>query len=322
MSELPATRVTVSRPFTYCGVDYAGPYSLKDGKTRNRVLINAYLCIFVCLTTKTVHVEIVTDLSTDGFINAFKRFSSRRGLCKRIYSDNAKNFVGSDNYLKKIHELIKNISKNQKCHNYFLENHVEWDFIPARSPHFGGIWEAAVKSFKYHIKRVIGDQHLNFEQFSTVLTQIEAILNSRPILPLSNDPTDLHALTPGHFLIGSSLVAVPQEDVTTIPFNRLNHFKQLQQLVQNFWTRWSRDYLHTLQQRAKWCERSGNIKLDTLVLLKEDNVPPMCWHMGRVVAVHPGADNLVRVVSVLTSGGVFKRAITKICPLPINDSQL
>lgn len=321
MSGLPEARVTVSRPFTYCGVDYTGPYLIKDGKLRNRMLIKAYFCIFICLATKAVHVEIVTDLTTEGFLNSFKRFTSRRGLCKRICSDNAKNFVGADNYLKQIHELIENISKDQQCHNYFLEHHVEWDFIPARSPHFGGIWEAAVKSFKYHIKRVIGDQHLTYEQLLTVVTQIESVLNSRPILPLSNDPTDLLALTPGHFLIGSSLVAVPQEDVTEISHNRLNHFKQLQQLVQNFWTRWSRDYLHTLQQRAKWCKVNDNIKIDALVLLKEDNVPPMQWRMGRVVSVHPGPDNLVRVVSVLTNGGVLKRAITKICPLPINDIQ-
>lgn len=316
MGSLPKPRVVPSRPFYYCGVDYAGPYLLKDGKTRNRVKIKAYVCIFICLSTRAVHAELVTDLSTEGFLNAFKRFVSRRGLCGHVFSDNATNFVGSNNELLKLCQVVRD-SVNEKYPNYFSEHRITWHFIPPKSPHHGGTWESAVRSFKHHLKRVLGDNHLNFENFYTLLTQIEAILNSRPILPLTNDLSDLEALTPGHFLIGESLIAVPQSNDIDIPANRLRHFKHLQQLVQRFWSLWSKDYLNSLQQRSKWQTRQENVKEGILVLLKEDNEPPMRWPLGRIVSVHPGSDNLVRVVSVRTKNGIFKRAITKVVPLPI-----
>ncbi|XP_030747675.1 uncharacterized protein LOC115876126 [Sitophilus oryzae] len=292
MGSLPKPRVVPSRPFYYCGVDYAGPYLLKDGKTRNRVKIKAYVCIFICLSTRAVHAELVTDLSTEGFLNAFKRFVSRRGLCGHVFSDNATNFVGSNNELLKLCQVVRD-SVNEKYPNYFSEHRITWHFIPPKSPHHGGTWESAVRSFKHHLKRVLGDNHLNFENFYTLLTQIEAILNSRPILPLTNDLSDLEALTPGHFLIGESLIAVPPSNDIDIPANRLRHFKHLQQLVQRFWSLWSKDYLNSLQQRSKWQTRQENVKEGILVLLKEDNEPPMRWPLGRIVSVHPGSDNLL-----------------------------
>lgn len=163
---------------------------------------------------------------------------SRRGLYKHIYTDSATNFIGASNDLRKIQEVVSNVPNSNYYQNYFQENQIQWHFIPPRSPHFGGMWESAIKSFKYHIKRVVGDFKLNFQQFYTLVTQVEAILNSRPLIPLSIDPCDLQALTPGHILIGSELTAIPQEAVFNIT---PNHYKQLQHIVQNFWRHWSRD---------------------------------------------------------------------------------
>ncbi|XP_074028523.1 uncharacterized protein [Leptinotarsa decemlineata] len=239
--------------------------------------------------TKAVHVELVTELTTESFMSAFRRFVSRRGLCSHIYSDNATNFIGANNELEKIHKLVIDTIKNEQCQSYFSENRITWHFIPAKSPHHGGIWEAAIKSFKYYLKRILGDAKLNFEDMSTVLVQIEAILNSRPLIPLSNDPNDYQSLTPGHFLIGDSLLSIPQSNVIDIPSNRLKHFQRLQQMVQQFWKWWSRDYLHSLQQRSKWQQDSTrSIQLDALVLLKDDSLPPSSWRTGRIEAVHPG----------------------------------
>lgn len=318
MGDLPESRVVPSRPFSSVGLDYGGPYLLKDGKTRNRILIKAYICIFICFCTKAVHAELVTDLSTDGFMNAFKRFSSRRGLPVHIFSDNATNFIGANHEISKLCQVVKTTSNSDKYRDYFSENNINWHFIPARSPHYGGIWESAVRSFKFHLKRVLGDNNLNFEHFYTLLNQIEAILNSRPICPMSGDPSDMEILTPAHFLIGGSLVAVPQDNVLNVSANRLCHYKQLQQVLQRFWALWSRDYLNTLQQRAKWRKSQENIKVGAMVLLKEDNEPPMRWPLGRVEEVYHGRDGRVRVVSVRTRSSVLKRSVQKLCPLPLD----
>lgn len=315
MGDLPTPRVTPTRAFSICGVDYAGPFMIKDSKFRNRKFIKCYICIFICFSTKAAHLELVSDLTTDGFLNALKRFASRRGLCQQIYSDNATNFIGADNEFKRISQ----IQQTDKFHNYLDENKISWNFIPARSPHFGGLWEAAVKSAKYHIKRVSANANLTFEEFYTLLTQIEAVMNSRPLHPLSSDPNDLEPLTPGHFLIGSALNAVPQENLIDSKISHLSRYRHLQKIVQDIWQRWSRDYLHCLQQRSKWkFEKQIPELLGSLVILKEENRPPQSWHLGRIVALHPGKDNIVRVVSVKTPHGVVKRATVKICVLPID----
>ncbi|XP_060536764.1 uncharacterized protein LOC132708412 [Cylas formicarius] len=227
MGSLPQPRVTPSRPFTFTGIDLAGPYFTKASKTRTKILIKTYLTVFVCLSSKAVHIEIITDLTSEAFMDAFKRFVSRRGLPKHLYSDNAKNFVGTNNIFHKFYESVAQTASNETQSNYFLENRITWHFIPARSPHHGGIWESAIKSFKNHLQKVMGETKLNYEQLYTVVVQIEAILNSRPLLPLSSDPTDLQSLTPGHLLIGGNLLATPQHDVTEIPSNRLKNFHQL-----------------------------------------------------------------------------------------------
>ena len=201
---------------------------------------------------------------------------------------------------------------------YILENQITWHFIPARSPHVGGIWESAIKSTKNHLIRVAKNIHFTYEQFTTVLSQIEGVLNSRPLVPLTNDPNDFEVLTPGHFLIGRPMNALPQQDLDDIPKSRLDTYQRLQQLVQHFWNRWSQEYLHTLQQRNKWrfSKESENL-MNALVLMMEDHTHPSQWKLGRITALHRGKDNLVRVVTVKTKTGLFKRSINKLCLVPI-----
>lgn len=276
--------------------------------------------VFVCFSTKAVHLEVVGDLSSDAFLNALKRFVSRRGLCKDIYSDNATNFVGANNELKDVGEWLKRVDKENKFVNFLTQNMIRWHFIPPHSPNFGGLWEAAVKRAKYHIKRIVGEARLTFEELYTVITQIEAIMNSRPLIPMSNDPNDIEFLTPGHFLIGEPLTAIPQVSVLELPTNRLNQYQRLQQLIQHFWVRWNKEYLSHLQQRSKWMiNNPSKIKIGTMVLIKEDNTPPLQWKAGRIVELHPGTDGILRVVSVKTATGHLKRSLGKICILPIDE---
>ncbi|XP_031341031.1 uncharacterized protein LOC116169144 [Photinus pyralis] len=198
-------------------------------------------------------------------------------------------------------------------------NSIEWKFIPSRSPHFGGFYEAAIKSAKSIMKRIVGNAHLTFEQLTTVFVQIESVLNSRPMTPISSDPNDLLALTPGHFLIGDVLNCIPQEHVIDTPENRLNHYERLNQMFQQFWKRWTSEYTHTLQARGKWNKQRPDIKIGAMVLLKGESTPPLLWPLGRVVELHPGSDKVTRVVTVKTGSGLVKRAVAKLCILPINE---
>lgn len=161
---------------------------------------------------------------------------------------------------------------------------------------------------------------MTYDELHTVVQQIAAILNSRPLTPLSNDPDDFDALTPGHFLTGRPLAAVPEPDLQEIPENRLALWQRTQAFVQQIWRKWKTEYLSNLQNRTRWTKQRDNIKIGTMVLLKEDNLPPLKWKLARVVAVYKGSDDNIRVVTVRTQDGKFDRSISKICVLPIQDN--
>jgi hypothetical protein len=157
---------------------------------------------------------------------------------------------------------------------------------------------------------------------NTCLSQIESILNSRPLTPLSTDPNDLQPLTPSHFLIGEPLTSFPQENLTNLRQNRLSRYQLVTQLVQHFWQRWNREYLSTLQQRTKWQQEHPQVmKRNAVVVIHEDNTPPFKWPLGLIVDVHPGKDGIVRVISVKMGDKVFKRPVTKVLLLPFENSQ-
>ena len=312
MGSLPTARVTPSRPFLKCGLDYAGPMHLKVLKGRGHKQFKAYICIFVCLSTKAVHLEAVSDMTTDTFIAALKRFASRRGVSSDLFSDCGSNFLGADSELK---SMLESATHNSKVSTHLAEHGIQWHFNPPGAPHQGGLWEAGVKAIKYHLRRVMGSTVLNFEELVTFLCQIEGCLNSRPLCAASHDPSDYSALTPGHFLVGGPLTAIPEGDLTDVNPNRLSRWQLQQQMVQHFWKRWSNEYLVNLQQRHKWATKRDNVNLNDLVLIKDETLPPMKWKLGRVIQLHPGHDECVRVVTVRTGTGEFKRPITKICPL-------
>lgn len=318
MGSLPTNRITPSPPFSYIGVDYAGPFFTKERRSRGNHKSKTYLCLFICFSTKAIHLEFVTNLTTECFIAALRRFISRRGKPRTIYSDNATNFTRAN---KELQNLYRFLNVNHSIITRDLANSgIEWKFIPPRSPDFGGIWEAHIKSIKRHLLKTVGNTVLTIEEFYTLIVQIEAVVNSRPISPLSNDPTDLNPLTPAHFLIGRSLVAAPDEDLDGVQENRLSYHQRIQALVQSYWKRWHQEYIHHLQHRPKWQRVTKDIfQIGSLVLLKEDRIPPGLWKMGRIVQVWPGSDGHVRVVSVQTQNNIVKRGITKLCVLPMQN---
>ncbi|XP_033218209.1 uncharacterized protein LOC117173677 [Belonocnema kinseyi] len=310
MGDLPEHRVTSARVFLNSGVDYAGPFKVKISCN---VTGKAHLCLLVCFAIKAVHLELVMSATTEAFLNALKRFIARKGKVLNIYSDNGATFIGANNELWDLQNLLRSKDPQSKVHIFLTDNSINWRFIPASSPHMGGLWEAAVKSAKTHLRKVMGSSLLTFEELTTVFVQIVACLNSRPLIPMSSDPTEFTVLTPGHLIICESLTCIPEDDLREVPENRLTRFQHLIQIKQHFWSKWSQDYLTHLQHRSKWTSvQSQRIKPGTMVVLQDKDLPPMKWHLGRVIEMHQGKDGLTRVVSVQTKHDVTKRALNKI----------
>lgn len=257
MGQLPPARVTPSRPFTHTGVSYAGPLIIKTWKGRGAKSSKGWICVFICLATSAVHLEVVSDYATDGFIASYRRFVSRRGIPSPLYSDCGTNFIGADAALRKM--FTQSSEEHHSIASVLSTDSTQWKFNLPSAPHMGGKWEAAVKSIKFHLKRTVGDTAMTFEELSMLLTQVEATLNSRPLEPLSDDPDDVSALTPGHFLTGSALSSLPESSLENVNVGRLDRWQLLQQRFQCFWKQWSTHYLQKLQSISKWHHPLGGI---------------------------------------------------------------
>ncbi|GFT45815.1 integrase catalytic domain-containing protein [Trichonephila clavipes] len=288
MGDLPRDRIVPSRPFEKVGLDYAGPIITKPNLKRSRVTLKSYIAIFICFNTKATHLEVVSDLTTEAFLACLRRFIAKRSKPSVIWSDNATNFKGARNILNEWNEICK----SNRIQLFSAEEGIEWNFIPPASPHFGGLWEANIKSMKRILLRVAKSAIMNFEELTTLMAQIEAVLNSRPLSPLSSDPNDLNPLTPGHFLTNCAISSFPEPYTASDSLSYHSRWKLIQSLRDKFWNRWSTEYLTHLQTRAKWSLQNPNLMENQLVLLKDLNTKPLDWPMGRILEVFPGSDGL------------------------------
>ena len=315
MGRLPIERLTPGPVFKSVGVDFAGPVYVKYGYVRKPQVVKAYICVYVSLTVKAVHLEAVSDLTTEAFIASLRRFIARRGKPSLIKSDHGTNFVGAARELKEIVDFLNTAKTRQVISDFCSTQNITWDFIPEHAPRFGGIWEAAVKSLKTHLKRVTNNVKFTFEELITILSQIEACLNSRPLVLITCDDDGIEALTPGHFLIGRPIEALPDVSSPDDSISTLRRWHLCQGVIRHFWTRWSNEYLNSLRRFAKWNHPSKNVKEGDIVVIQEDNMVPTRWPLARVEKVYYGNDGLARVVNVKTRSGVYRRPITKIAPL-------
>ncbi|XP_043865752.1 uncharacterized protein LOC122757509 [Drosophila mojavensis] len=204
---------------------------------------------------------------------------------------------------------------------FAAERGMEFVFIPPRAPHFGGLWEAAVKSAKGLLLKAMGSARLRQDEVATVLVEVEAVLNSRPMVAPSSNPNDGEVLTPGHFLIGATLVPLPiasTEPVDDAKLTLLKRWQLTSNIKRRFWNDWSRDYLLSLQQKSKWTKERQNVQVGAVVLVGEDNAPPQQWMLGVVTEAIVGGDGRVRVIVVKTKNGTYKRAIHRVAPLPLH----
>ncbi len=318
MGLLPLVRTTPSAPFLNTGVDFAGPFVTKQGYTRKPVRVKTYACIFICMATKAVHIELCLSLSTDKFLSALRRFCSRRGCPAAMYSDNGSNFIGANGELLQIQELLKR-SKTSLSH-FTAQNGVTWHFSPPRTPHMGGLWEAAVKQMKLLLRKLVQPHQLRTEELSSILIEIEGILNSRPLVPIDyTDPENL-ALTQGHFLVGRPIKALPTDVSSKVKLSSLRRWQLTQRLTNDLWAAWKEHYLHSLQTRQKWTSPQHTFRTNDVVLLKEDSLGYRHWPLARITNTFPGDDGVVRVVELLCGGKTVKRSTYLVIPLLSEDS--
>ncbi|XP_058827622.1 uncharacterized protein LOC131687548 [Topomyia yanbarensis] len=232
---------------------------------------------------KAVVLDIVAGLSAAACVNSLRRFVSRIGRVRVIHCDNSTSFFGAFREVKEMRQQFIEQLKSSHWANECLEKGIEFQFIPPRAPHFGGLWGAAVKAFKHHLYRIMGSSPYHLDDLRTAVAQAEGILNSRPLTPLSNNPEDLSVLTPAHFIL---------------------------------------EYISLLHQRpAKWRKSPTEFKIGSMIILEKDNTPLQQWPLGRIVAVYPNKDGIVRVVDVRTQAGIRRRATTQVCLLPIEEPQ-
>ncbi|MCP4478563.1 MAG: transposase family protein, partial [Planctomycetaceae bacterium] len=279
MVSLPADRVTPSKPpFSHVGVDCFGPFEVKRGRS----IVKRYGVLFTCLTKRAIHIEVANSLDTVSFINALRRFISRRGQPELIRSDNGGNFVKGERELR----IAVEEWNQAQIHNFLLQKNVKWIFNPPAGSHFGGVWERCIRSVRKVMKALMHEQTLDDESLTTLMCEVEAIVNGRPITKLSDDPNDSEPLTPNHLLLLRNGPAVPPGKFKKDDNYSHRRWRQVQYLANVFWRRWIKEYLPSLQQRQKWNNEQINLAENDIVLVLDERTPRSSWPLGRVVEVH------------------------------------
>lgn len=304
MSPLPEFRVSPGKPpFTFCGLDYAGPFLVKVQRTSCK----RYICLFTCLSTRAIHLEPSYSLTSDSFLLSFQRFVSRRCTPEEIYCDNGTNFVGG---AKEIDATVR--AWNAKLGTKLAQRGVRFHFNPPAASHQGGVWERLIRSVRKTLTAIMNGCSLDDEKFCTFLAEAERIINNRPITPVSSDARDLEALTPASLLKGAIEASVPPGVFCKADGYRKS-WRLIHILADQFWSRWKREYLSTLQVRQKWFWPTPNFAAGDLVLVVGENTPRGVWPKAIVEKVFPGKDGNVRSCRVRTTTGSLVRDIRKLC---------
>ncbi len=308
MADLPHDRLLPDEPpFTNVGIDYFGPFEIKRGRT----LIKRYGVIFTCLTLRAVHIEIASSLDTDSCIHALRRFISRRGQVQTIRSDNGTNFIGAERELRKAIQSLN----SDRIQTTLLEKGVRWIFNPPTASHHGGVWERQIRTVRKILNSIVKQQSLDEESLQTLLCEVEAIINSRPITKVSNDPNDLEPLTPNHLLLLKVKPSMSPGVFDKADLYSRRRWRQVQYMADLFWKRWVKEYLPDLQERQKWQSLMKNLKPGDIVLIADESAPRNSWVMGRVLQTFTENKGLVRQAQVKTKTNTLLRPVTKLCLL-------
>ena len=310
MAPLPLARLQTSLiAFTRTCVDFGGPLTTLQGRGKRRE--KRYLCLFTCLATRAVNLEMAVGLDTDSFLNAFYRMASRKGLLEEILFDNGTHFKGSDRELK---TLLSQLDES-KIKATVANKGVKWHFNPPFAPHFGGEHESMMKSAKKAFNAILGQADISDEELMTAIIGAEGLIKSRPLTYQSANHEDDVPLTPNHFLHGQIGGQFAPTSVDETQFNTRKRWRRIQELVRHFWHRWLREWVPGLSTRKKWYRERRDIQVVEVVLVISPDAPRGNRPLGRVLEVYPGDDGRVRVVKVQVGQGTLIRPFTKLCPL-------
>ena len=299
MADLPNDRLEPAPPFTYSAVDYFGPWYVKEGRRE----LKRYGVLFTCMSSRAIHLEVAHTLNTDSFINAYRRFVGRRGPIRQLRSDQGTNFIGARNELKcALHELnydnIRNDLTKDNC------DFVNFKMNVPDATHMGGIWERQIHTVR-SIMNTLLDHHrtqLDDESLQTFIVEAEAIVNSRPLTVENlNSPQCPEPLTPNHLLtMKSKVIVLPPPGA----FQREDQYSKkrwhrVQYLTNEFWNRWRKEYIQSLQVRQKWISNKRNMRVNDIVIVKDENSPRNTWKLGRIVKAEQSQDGQVRKVDLI-----------------------
>ena len=319
---LPDFRVQQEPPFTFTGVDFAGPLHVKFGSTASESKV--WICLYTCCVIRAVHLEVVPDLTTAAFLRSLKRFTARRGLPRRFVSDNGKTFKAAS-------KTIKAMMQHEEVQQYLSGAGIQWTFNLARAPWWGGVFERMIRMTKRCLKKIIGRASLTLDEFTTLLTEVEGVINSQPISYVSSDDID-EPLTPAHLLCGRRLLSLPDSICYTDPeeeygltrehlTRRLVH---LNKLLSDFWKRWQTEYLAELRDSHRYVGKTSDENSVCVgdVVLVHDTKPRGFWKLARVTQLVSGQDGRVRgaILKVASPGKkphTLKRPLQRLYPLEI-----
>ena len=318
--DLPRIRVSEEPPFTHTCVDFAGP--LYPTTKTNGVVIKAFVCLFTCASTRAVHLELTRELSTSLFLQTFRRFVSRRGMPATLISDNAKTFQAAS-------KQIRTIVRSEEVQSYITNNRIEWKFIIEKAPWWGGFWERLIQSVKKILRKIVGRSSLNYDELTTILTEIECIINSRPITYVYDDQESIsYPLTPSHLINGRRITNMPNnqffEVVSTYDSltRRLRHHRNL---LRQFANQWKTEYLINLRETSRNNGKGDNsmdISIGDVVFVKNDKTKRSFWKIGIIQELITGQDGYTRAAVVkVPSGGrnpkLLRRTLQHLVPIEV-----
>lgn len=309
MSDLPAARLRLFQPpFYSTGVDCFGPFQIKIGRRTEK----RWGIIFKCLTTRAVHFDLLHSIDVDSYLMALRRFIARRGTPAEVYSDQGTNFKAGEKELRKSFA-----SMSPELQKLLAKQKIAFHFNPPASPHFGGVWEREIRSAKSALYTVIGAQSVSEEVLRTVLLEVEAILNSKPLGYTSSSIADEDPVTPNVLLMGRPDGALPQ---VVYPMDKgltRKRWRHCQVMADQFWARFIRNYLPTLQCRQKWHDdTTEDLAEGAVVLLVDPQLPRASWPIGKIITAHRSADGRVRSADVQVKDRVYTRPAARLICLP------